>query len=486
MAESIKKKVFSGVAWTFVQNMAVKGLTFVISIFLTRLLSPGDFGLVGMLSIFIAISEVFILSGFGDALVQKKDCNDDDFSTAFYFNVAVAGLIYLLLFFAAPLIAAFYKEPQLVQLTRVLALSFVLGSLNIVQQSKLTRAMNFRPLAILSLVCTLVSGVVGVTMAYLGFGVWALVAQSLSSNVLRVMLFPFFTRWHPNRPFNQASFQYLWRYGSKLIVTGVVSVVTRNVSNILIGRFYDKEQTGYFTRSQSLAAVPSETMFSVLSTVTFPALCEVQTDQERWLSVYRKVLFNTVLIVCPVILLLTMLARPIVIILFTERWAACIPLLQALLLARMFLPIGATHNALLRSKGDTTLYMKLYVIPGPLSLIAVAVVIPFGVVAMAWATLVGELITYLIPAYVIGRRFGYPLGAQLWDWRLIVLSVALMCVGVFLSTHWLSSLWLQLIIGTAVGLGIYAACCRMFHLVDADLRGLILSKLPFKRKQAEV
>lgn len=482
MAESVKNKFFSGIVWTFIQNVAVKILAFVFTIFLARLLTPGDYGLIGMLSIFIAISEVFILSGFGEALVQKKNCTDEDFSTAFYFNLGIALLIYSILFFTAPLIAYFYHEPQLVLLTRVLALNFVLGSLNIVQQAKMTKEMNFKSLAILSLICTISSGAIGVIMAYWGGGVWALVAQTLSSTLLRVIIFPFFTKWHPNKPFNKLSFQQLWHYGSRLLITGIIGVVIRNISSILIGRFYDKDQVGYFTRAQSLAAIPSETMFSVLSNVTFPALCEVQDDRVRWLSVYRRVLFNTVLIVSPVIILLALLAEPIIIILFTEKWAACIPMFQALLLARMFLPVGATHTSLLRSAGDTTLYMKLYFITGPISLLAVAISISFGVVAMAWATFVGALVAYLIPAYVIGKKFGYGLSEQLWDWRKIFISLALMIIGVWLGIQWLSGMWLKLVVGGLIGIVIYLVCCRLFSLIDDDLKHVIHSKIKFKIK----
>ena len=173
MAESIRKKFFSGLAWTFVQSVAVRVISVVVTIILARLLMPEDYGLIGMLSIFIAISDVFIQSGFGQALIQKTDCTDEDFSTAFYFNVAVSVLIYIILFFFAPLIADFYHEPNLVLLTRILSLNFILGSFNVVQHSKLKKELNFKPLAIITLLCTVISGVVGIAMAYSGFGVWA-------------------------------------------------------------------------------------------------------------------------------------------------------------------------------------------------------------------------------------------------------------------------------------------------------------------------
>ena len=407
MAESLKKKFFTGLAWTLIENVAVRALGIIITVVLARLLTPEDYGLIGMLSIFIAVSDVFIQSGFGQALIQKSDCTDEDFSTAFYFNVAVSLLIYVALFFGAPLIAAFYREPQLISITRVLSLNFVLGSFNLVQQSKLRKSMNFKPLAYISLICTVVSGVIGVGMAYIGFGVWSLVAQTLSATLVRVVVFPLFTKWTPNRPFNYQSFRHLWGFGSKILVTGIFEVIVRNLSNIIIGRFYNKEQVGYFSKARNFADVPATTMYSVLGTVLFPLLSEIHEDEERHKTVFKRVSFYTVLITFPVMILMTLLAKPIVIILFTEKWAACIPLLQAFLLARAFLPLNVINANMLQSRGETKLYMNIYFFTGPLSVIAVLVSIPFGVEAMAWATLFSGIIYYSAFAIVVGKRINY-------------------------------------------------------------------------------
>lgn len=483
MAESIKNKFFSGVVWSFVQNVVLKILGFVFTIILTRLLSPEDYGLVGMLAIFIAISEVFILSGFGQALVQKKDCTDDDFSTAFYFNVSVALFIYMVLFFSAPLIAQFYHEPQLVVITRVLSLNFVIGSLNIVQRSKLTKAMDFKPLAMISLIGSLTGGLVGVSMAFVGFGVWALVSQTLSSSLSMAVAFPLFTKWYPNRPFSRDSFKQLWNYGSKILVTGTLGVVSRNISSILIGRFYDKEQVGYFHRAQTLAELPASILHHVLDDVSFPAFCKVQSEKERRIEIYRRILFNAVLIAAPVMILMALLARPLVLILFTEKWLPCVPMLQAFLMARMLMPIGATQTALLRSTGDTTTYMKMYFVLIPISLMAIVVSIPFGVVAMAWATLISAVINFLITTYVVGKKFNYSVFSQIWEWRMIVLSLLIMSVGVYLSVFFIANVWIQLVVGGLVGVALYGLCCKMFHLIDEDLKQIVLSKLHFNNNR---
>lgn len=480
MADSIRNKFFSGIAWTFIQNVAVRALGVVFTIILARILVPEDYGLIGMLSIFIAISDVFIQSGFGQALIQKTNCTDEDFSTAFYFNVFVSVVIYIILFFFAPFIADFYREPQLVALTRVLSLNFVLGSLNIVQQAKLQKAMNFKPLAILTLIATGLSGIIGVAMAYMGFGVWSLVAQTLCATLVRVVIFPFFTSWHPNRPFNYHSFRHLWGYGSKILVTGILEVIIRNLSNILIGRYYNKEQVGYFSKARNFADVPATMISSVLGTVTFPLLSEIQDEKERHAAVYNKVIYNTIVITFPVMILLALLAYPLVYILFTEKWLPCVPMLQAFLLARMFLPLNIVNASVLQSTGETKLYMNLYFITGPISLLAVIISIPFGVMAMAWATLIAGVLYYLVFSIVIGRKIGYRYYKQLWDWRKIFFALALMSAGVLLSVHWINGMWVKFIVGFAVGTAIYLLCCVTFHLLDKDMVKVLKSKIAKK------
>ena len=486
MADSLKRKFFSGIAWTFVQNIAVRALSVIFTIILARLLMPEDYGLIGMLSIFIAISDVFIQSGFGQALIQKSDCNDDDYSTAFYFNVVVSVLIYFVLFISAPLIASFYHEPQLVNITRVLSFNFILGSFNIVQQSKLRKSMNFRPLAFITLMCTAGSGGVGIILAYCGFGVWALVAQTLCATLVRVLLFPVYTRWTPNRPFSMASFRHLWGFGSKILVTGILDVIIINLSNILIGRFFNKDQVGYFSKARNFADVPAQTLSSVLGTVLFPLLSEIHDDEERHKAVYRKTCYYTVLITFPFMILMALLAKPIVIILFTNRWEACIPLFQAFLFARALLPLNIINSQMLQSGGDTKTYMNLYFVTGPLSIIAIIVSIPFGVQAMAWATLISGLFYYIFFAVVIGNKIGYSYIKQLWERRMIYLSLVFMTMGVYFCILLLKEMWLQLILGFLIGMLIYIICCKLFKIVDEGMLISLRDRLKFGKKNNKI
>ena len=230
MADSVRSQLLNGVVWNFIEKVLMRGASFIIGIILARLLSPSDFGLIGMLAVFVAVSNVFIEGGFAKALIQRKNCQDIDFSTAFVSNVGMSLIIYVVLFFSAPLIAEFYEEPILIDLTRILSLNFVLGSFNIVQRAKLMAAVDFKSLAQINVISTVVSGCIGVLMAYCGCGVWSLVGQTLCATVVLMILFPFYSKWSPSVQFSKDSFQHLFGFGSKLMVTGVYSVALNNIS----------------------------------------------------------------------------------------------------------------------------------------------------------------------------------------------------------------------------------------------------------------
>ena len=469
MSNSYKASFFSGLKWASFQNIVVKGLGLLFSIILARILAPEDFGLIGLLSVFILLSQVFMESGITEALIQKTDCSSEDYSTAFYFNTVVSVMIYVVLYVAAPFIASFYRVPDLCLLTRVLSINIIIGSFNIVQRAKLTRAMDFRSLAIISSVGLIVGGVVGLLMAYWGFGVWSLVLQTLVSTFSSFLLFPYYSRWYPKWKYSMESFKRLWKYGSKLIVTGVLNVIIMNLSTILIGRLYKTNQVGYYTRAQGFAEMPANVLLSVLSSVSFPVLCKTQSEKEYQLMVYKRILFNAVLLVFPIMILLAILSRPLILVLLTDKWLPSVTIMQLLLLGRMFMPIGAMHNSLLRSVGNTTLYMKLYFIDAPLTLLGILLSAPFGIEAMALSTLITSFIMYLITSSVIGRLFNYGVFAQFYDWRKIICSLAIMSVCVSVVFLLFSNEYAQLMVGGMIGILSYAICCKLFRLIDDDV-----------------
>ena len=479
MATTVRSQLLHGVVWNFIEKVLIRGVSFVIGIILARLLSPSDYGLIGMLAVFIAISNVFIEGGMAKALIQRQNCQDIDFSTAFVANVGMSLVIYLVMFFCAPLIARFYDEPILVELTRVLSLNFILGSFNIVQRAKLMAKVDFKSLAQINVISTVISGIVGITMAYYGCGVWALVGQALCSTFVLIVLFPFYSKWKPSLKFSANSFRQLFGFGSKLMITGVYAVVLNNISTICIGKFYRSNQLGYFSRATQFSELVSTTAYDVIGNVTFPVLSELQDDKTRLVAVYRKILFFTAMVILPVMVLTALLARPIILVLLTEKWLPSVVLIQWLCLARMFTPLSAINMNILNAVGRSDLFLKVDLAKLPLILLTFVITIPISVEAIAIGDFVSTFICFFINAYLPGRMFGYGAWAQIKDWRFIILSMAIMAGVVWLILQLITNVWLQLFVGGFVGVLVYVGCCFLFKVIDDEM--LIMLRL--KKRQ---
>ena len=476
MAQSVRSQLLHGVVWNFIEKVLIRGVSFFISIILARLLSPSDYGLIGMLAVFVSISNVFIEGGLAKALIQRQDCQDIDFSTAFVANVGMSLVIYLVMFVSAPWIADFYNEPILIPLTRILSLNFILGSFNIVQRAKLMAQVDFKSLAQINVISTIVSGLVGIAMAYWGTGVWALVGQTLCSTIVLIVLFPIYSKWTPSVKFSKDSFSQLFGFGSKLMATGVYSVVLNNISTICIGRFYKSSQLGFYTRASQFSEMISSTLYDVLGNVTFPVLSHLQDDHEKLVAVYRKSLFLTAIIIFPMMILCALLARPMVLILLTEKWLPCVVLMQWLFLARMFTPLSAINMNILNAIGRSDLFMKLDFSKAPLILVVLAITIPISVEAITIGSFCTSFICFFINAYLPGRIFGYGAIKMIHDWRYIFLSIAIMLLVVYAFLHMISNVWLQLFGGGVIGLIVYIVCCLMFKLIDDDMLRMLKIK----------
>jgi len=469
MAQSVRSQLLYGVAWNFIEKVLVKGSSLIVGIILARLLSPSDFGLVGMLTIFISISSVFIEGGLTKALIQRQNCSDIDYSTAFVTNVAMSLVIYVILFVSAPCIANFYDEPILIPLMRILSLNFVLGAFNIVQRAKLMTAVDFKSLAQINLISVIFSGAVGIAMAYTGYGVWSLVGQNIFSTIVLIVLFPVYSKWKPTFKFSRISFKKLFSFGSKLMITGIYSVILNNISTICIGRYYKSHQLGFFTRAGQFSEIVSSTLFDVLGNVTFPVLSALQDDKKHLVAVYRKSLYITAMLIFPLMILLALVSRPLVIILLTEKWLPCVVLMQWLFLARMFTPISAINMNVLNAVGRSDLFMKLDFSKAPIILVVLAITIPISVEAITIGSFCTSFICFFINAYLPGRMFGYGAFNMIFDWRYIFLSLGIMVLVVFVYLHFVTNIWLELFGGGIIGVVVYVSCCFMFKVVDDDM-----------------
>lgn len=469
MSKSIRTQLLNGIVWSTFEKVSVKGTSFVIGIILARLLSPEDYGLLGMLGVFIAVSNVFIESGLAKALIQKKNCTDTDYSTVFFVNIIISLVLYAILFFASPFIASFYREPSLSIITKVLALNFIIGSFNIVQRAKLMIAFDFRSLAQINLLGTIMGGVVGIAMAYLEWGVWSLIAQVLTSTLVMSLFFPFYSNWKPLFVFSMNSLKRLFGFGSKLLASGVITVVYNNISTICIGKFYQSTQLGFYTRATQFSEMIAWTINDILGTVTFPALCQLQDEREKMLTLYRKSLFYTAVVIFPVMILLSLLAKPLILLLLTEKWLPCVFLLQILCLARMFTPLSAINMNILNAVGRSDLFIKLDVIKMSYSIVALIITIPMGMKAIVIGNLLVTFIGFFVNAYFPGRMFGYGAMQQIIDFRHIIYSVMLMLIVVAIYLQFVSNPWLQLFGGGFLGVLVYLIFCIKFRVLNFEL-----------------
>lgn len=464
----LKDKTLSGVKWSAIGRFSTQGISFVIGILLARILSPSDYGVIGMIGIFMAIAQTFIDSGFGSALIRKKDCSDTDYSTAFYFNIAVGIVSYLILFFSAPLIADFFKTPILIDIVRVLSINLFLNSLSIVQTAKLTAAVDFKSQAKISLVATIVSGCIGLIMAYSGYGVWSLVYQSVSLSIVRTILFWTVTKWKPQRIFSKQSFNYLFGFGSKILSASLLHTIYANLTTILIGKFYTTQDLGYYSRGESLASLPSSNLTSILQSVTYPIMSKIQDDDERLIQVYRKYICMTSMIIFFGMCLLAALAKPLIITLFTEKWANSIVYLQVFCFALMFDHICQLNLNILYVKGRSDLVLKLEFIKKTISISMIVAAIPFGVLAICISRALYTQIAVIINTYYTGKLFGLGYTTQIKDFsKYFVYSIIAVIPAIFLSYSSLNSI-LALLIGAFIASLIYWGLLRKdINFIDA-------------------
>ncbi len=456
----LTEKTVSGIKWNAIGRFSTQGISFVIGLLLARKLTPSDYGVVGMLGIFFAIAQTFIDSGFGSALIRKKDCSDADFSTAFYFNIAVGIISFITLFLSAPYIARFFNTPILLDVTRVLSVNLFINSLTIVQHAKLNAAIDFKSQAKVSLLSTLVSGGVGLSMAYLGFGVWSLVYQSVSLAIVRAILLWHMTQWRPQRVFSRESFQYLFGFGSKILSASLLHTVYANLTTILIGKFYTAKDLGYYSRGESLATLPSSNITSILQSVTYPILSKIQDDDARLIQAYRKYISMTSMVIFFGMCLLAALAKPFILTLLTEKWANSIIYLQVFCFAWMFDHLCALNLNILYVKGRTDLVLRLEIIKKIISITMIIASIPFGVLAICISRAIYTQIAVIINTYYTGKLYGLGYLDQVRDFiKYLLYSLVAVSPAFLLAYTSLNSIAV-LIIGSLLACAIYLLLLR--------------------------
>ena len=466
MASELKKKTVKGVVWNGLNSFSVQGVQFLVMLVMARLLMPSDYGLVGMIVIFTAIASLFIDCGLGNALIRKLDRTEADNSTVFFFNVAVGLVMYVILFFSAPYVADFYNMPLLCPVMRVSCISVMINALTAVQNAIYNINLDFKTPAIISFSSSLVSGIVGISMAFLGFGVWALVTQGLVGAGLRSFLLWVLSKWRPKLIYSWKSFNELFGYSSKLLASGLLDCIYNNIYPIVIGKFFSASDLGLYNRALHFANLPSVNVTNIVRNVTFPVLCKLQNDDEKLALNYRRLLKMITYLVFPMMLLLATLSYPLIITLVGERWAFCAILLPIICVAKMWYPVHSINLNLLQVKGRSDLFLRLEVIKKVVGVAIMVVTIPMGLIAMCCGQIVSSILCLIINTYYTGKLIRVGFFTQMRDMAPCTLLSLVACAGAYLTTMTLPNVYLQLVCGGLVGVALYIAGSYLFRFYE--------------------
>lgn len=453
--ESLKHKTKVGLYWKFFEQFSIYGMQFLVGIVMARLLSPSDFGITALPAVFMAIAQVFIDGSFGLALIRKPDLTENDLTTSFYYSIAVGVFSYLCLFIAAPYIADFYHVPILTPLIRVTALTFIWNPLNTPQDVILKRKLNFKTPARISLINKVFSAALGITVAYLGYGVWALVVSSLSASILGTVQTWCAVRWVPKGHFSKDSFQYLWNFGNKMMGVGLINAIYSNIIPVVVGKSYGTNDLGLLNRARAFASPLSSNLTGVINTVTFPVLSKFCNDDELLSTNYRKMIKVSSFVVFPVMLLMCALAYPLVTTLVTEKWEGCVVLLQIMCFTYMFQPVQILNINLLQVKGRTDLTFRLELFKKIIFTVAILIAIQYGLVVLCITDFVLTMIALFLNTYYTGKLLGLGYVKQIKDLAPSFLLSFVMMILVILASSMIDNLILQLVVGGVVGLLFY-------------------------------
>ena len=477
---SLKNETIKGTFWSSVEKLSFLGAQFFLQIILARLLTPNDYGIVGILAVFIAISNTFIDCGFTSALIQNQKRTEIDFSTAFYFNLVISLFIYVLLFVSSPYIANFYDLPILKTVTRVLALVLPISAVSAVNRTKLQIKVDFKTQTIATLTSILLSGFIGIILAYEGFGVWALVAQMVLNSLFNTILLFILVKWFPTEKFSFVSFKRMYSFGIKLLLASLIDVFYFNMYPLIIGKIFSPTDLGFYSRGHQFASIPNNLSTSILSRVTFPIFSKVQDDIERLFGIYRKYLRVISSIYAPIVLVLCALAKPIIIVLLGDKWTGAIVIMQILCLACVFSCVTNVNLNLLYVKGYTNIVLKLNIIKRIISFIILFISLKWGIIGLCWGQVLYSQIAVFLNTYYTKKILGLSYFLQMKDILPIYFVSTISAFFAYIITFFDINVLFQLIIAIPLAMIVYTIFAYMFKFeILIEIKN-IFHKLKYK------
>ena len=480
--QDLKKQAIRGVAWTMVEKYAGEMVQFIVYIILARILTPSEYGLIGMLAIFMGLSAVFIDGGFSSALIQCKDKSPIDYSTVFYINTGMALCIYTTLFICGPLIAEFYSQPILNDVIRVYGLTLIISSLVSTSKTKLVVELDFKTTTKISLTSAILSGFIGICCAYYGLGVWALVTQSISSGVISIIITYYYVRWIPKDGFSKKSFKKLFSFSSRLFAASIISSIYENITGAVIGKQFNATTLGYYTRAYGFNSLVNNSITGVLGRVSYPLLSKIQTDDAQLKSIYQRYIQMSAFLSFPVILMLFGIAKPFILFLLTDKWSESIILLQILSLGFLCDGIIVSNLNLIKVKGRSDLVLKLEIVKKVIAFSILAISIVYqSVLAICIGKALYSYIALYLNTYYTKKILGYGFLEQIKDyWMYFIASAIIATVALIISTYVTIPL-LSLVLSIPICISLYLLICSRLKLYAyiqfVDIAKPIISKV---------
>lgn len=481
----IKQKTISGLFWSFSDLVANQGIQFIIQVILARLLVPKDFGIIGMITVFIALSQSFIDSGFTNALIREKEPSQEDYSTVFYFNLVVAVLMYIILFFSAGSISRFFKEPQLIVILRVIALVLIFNSFGLIQRTMLTKNINFKIQTKISIISSILSGIVAIVFAYMGFGVWSLVIRTLVMQLIQSFLLCKYNKWIPSFVFSINSFKKYFNFGWKLLVSGLINTLYNNLYYLIIGKAFSASDLGYYTNAQRLRDVASQSISTSVQKVGYPVLSSIKDDEDRLKQGYRKIIKTSVYLTFPLMIGLAAVANPLIRLIFGSKWINSIQYFQILCLSGMLYPLHSINLNILQVKGRSDLFLGLEIIKKIIGLLSIVIVLYFklGIMGLVWALVITSFFSYFLNAYYSAELINYSTMQQLKDVAPAFIASIVMGIIVYLSEAILpNSDLIKLLVQTLLGGVVYVVASKLGKIDEFNTVNEIISSVLRKIK----
>ena len=486
---SLKKKTIGGLLWSFGDLMGNQGIQFIIQIILARMLLPEDFGLIGMILVFIAISNSIVDSGFTQALIREQNATQTDYSTVFYFNFVVSVVIYFILYLSAPAISSFFSQPELVPILRVLSLGVIIKSFEIIPKAMFTKEVNFKAQATVNMTASITSGIAAVVLALAGFGVWSLVVRTLAMNIVQSLLLSISKKWLPSLIFSLASFKRLFGFGWKLLVSGLIDTIYNNIFFIIIGKQYSAKALGFYTNASKFNDLAAQNLTATIQRVTYPVLSSIQDQHERLKQSFKKVIKLSAFIIFPIMVGLAAIGQPLILFLFGKEWEEMVPYFQLLCLGGMLYPLHALNLNILQVKGRSDIYLYLEIVKSivPTVLIFMVIWLNIGVFGLVSVVVIDSYIALFINIYFSGREISYSVKEQLKDILpiyliTIAMGIFVLSAGKLFPDIHLVKIFLQIATGTAF----YIVACKIFKIDELTTIYNLLIPLVKKMKPVKI